>query len=491
MSPSQTTVTAVLDRASGVRIGGESITSTDTRALISPVDGTEITRVGHGARDAAEAALAAADRALPVWSATSAPERAAALRAIADELADAAAEGTPDGGWAWLISTETGKRSAEAAAELNLSATYCRVFADLVEAQTGEEFTAVPGVRHRVEARPVGPVAVLTPWNFPVSIPMRKLAAVLAAGCTAVFKPSELAPLSSMVLAELLDRHLPAGTVNTVLGDPGQVATPWLSDPRVRAVTFTGSTRVGRLVAEVTATRFLPSVLELGGAAPFVVLDDADLDHAADTLMIGKFRNNGQSCIAANQVFVPKGLLADFTERLAVRANALVLGDPRAAETTLGPLAPAADPARITRLVDEAVAGGGRRLLDPAAVPAAGHFVAPQFVTDVPVDSALFAAEVFGPVAGIHAYTDLDEVIGLHRRTGYGLAAYLCGADLDRMRSVSTRLQAGIIGFNNATPNYPGAPFGGVGLSGLSYEGGRQGLEAFQSFRTVAEVMPE
>ncbi|MGO1972785.1 MAG: aldehyde dehydrogenase family protein, partial [Propionibacteriaceae bacterium] len=196
------------------------------------------------------------------------------------------------------------------------------------------------------------------------------------------------------------------------------------------------------------------------------------------------------SCIAANQVFVPKALLADFTERLAARANELVLGDPRSAETTLGPLAPAADPARIVRLVDEAVNAGGRLLLDPADVPSSGHYAAPQFVTDVPVDSALFAAEVFGPVAGVHAYTDLDEVISLHHRTGYGLAAYLCGSDLDRMRAVSTRLRAGIIGFNNATPNYPGAPFGGVGLSGLSYEGGRQGLEAFQSFRTVAEVMP-
>ncbi|MGO1973632.1 MAG: aldehyde dehydrogenase family protein, partial [Propionibacteriaceae bacterium] len=303
MNPTQTAVTAVLEHASGVRINGEPTISSETRSLISPADGAEIARVHYGTREAADAALAASEQSLPAWAATPVGERAAVLRAMADDLAAAAGEGTPDGGWAWLISTETGKRVAEAAAELNLSATYCRVFADLLEAQREETFDVVPGVRHRVEAHPVGPVAVLTPWNFPVSIPMRKLAPVLAAGCTAVFKPSELAPLSSIVLAELLDRHLPIGTANTVLGDPDQVATPWLNDPRVRAVTFTGSTRVGRLVAEAVAARFLPSVLELGGCAPFVVLDDADLDHAADTLMIGKFRNNGQSCIAANQVF--------------------------------------------------------------------------------------------------------------------------------------------------------------------------------------------
>lgn len=491
MNPTQTTVATVLAHSSGVRINGESISTTDRRQLISPIDGTEIARVGYGSDESADAALASAEHALPRWSATPAKERSAALRAIADDLSAAAAEGTPDRGWAWLISTETGKLIAEAAAELNLSATYCRVFADLLDGQTEESFDIVPGVQHRVEAHPVGTVAVLTPWNFPVSIPMRKLAPALAAGCTAVFKPSELAPLSSMVLAELMDRHLPAGTVNTVLGDPDQVATPWLDDPRVHALTFTGSTRVGRLVAAAAAQRFLPSVLELGGCAPFIVLDDADLDHAADTLMIGKFRNNGQSCIAANQVFVPKRLVKDFTERLAARANALTLGDPRDSTTSLGPLAPAADPARISSLVAAAVSAGGRSLLEPSAVPEAGHFVAPQFVTDVPVDSDLFAAEVFGPVAGIHAYTDLDAVVALHRDTGYGLAGYVCGTDLDRMRELSTRLRAGIIGFNTATPNYPGAPFGGVGLSGLSYEGGRQGLEAFQSYRTIAEVTPK
>lgn len=483
--PGNDWVADVLSQASGVRIGGVVVTEgLERRALLSPADNTAIAEVGYGDAGHAAAALRAAQKALPGWSATPVADRASALRRIAAALADAGNHEQ----WAGLITSETGKRMPEAVAELKLSAVYFSTFADLLGSQSTEEFRAVPGFTHRVSPRPLGVVAVLTPWNFPVSIPARKIAPLLAAGCTAVFKPSELAPLSSMVLARLLDEHLPAGVVNTVLGDPADVADPWLAAEQVRAVSFTGSTRVGRLVAAAVSDRFLRTVMELGGCAPFVVLDDADVEHAVDTLMIAKFRNNGQSCIAANQVFLARSISEEFLSLLTTKTARLTIGDPREAETDLGPLAPSQDPARISALVEQAIREGGEALVPSQAVPHPGNYVSPQFVRNVPVESALFTEEVFGPAAGIHVFDDVEEALALHHATGFGLAGYVCGSDVDRARAVAERLRAGVIGINNATPNYPGAPFGGLGLSGMGYEGGLKGLEAFQSFHTVAEV---
>ncbi|WP_343942652.1 aldehyde dehydrogenase family protein, partial [Pseudonocardia zijingensis] len=228
-------------------------------------------------------------------------------------------------GWARLVSRETGKRLAEARGELALSAVYFRVMADLLEEQQELVLQAVPGAVHHVEPRPLGVAAVLTPWNFPVSIPARKIAPALAAGCPVLFKPSEVAPLSSMVLATLLDRHLPAGTINTVLGEPADVVDPWLAHGEVQVVSFTGSTRVGRLVAAAAAPRFLRTVLELGGCAPFIVLPDADVEHAVQTLLVAKYRNNGQSCIAANQVFVAREVAGDFVDAFVTATERLVV----------------------------------------------------------------------------------------------------------------------------------------------------------------------
>nr|WP_246211349.1 aldehyde dehydrogenase family protein [Phytoactinopolyspora alkaliphila] len=451
-------------------------------SLRSPIDGEVWSDTAVGGEAEAAAAMTAAAHAGRTWAATPPSARADGLRRIADDL-DAATTTTS---WPELISRETGKRVAESAAELGLSAVYFRVFADLVEKQDSERFDAVAGHAHIVEAEPAGVVAVLTPWNFPVSIPARKLAAALAAGCTAVVKPSELAPVSSLVLSALIDRHLPAGVVNTVLGDPSDVVEPWLADSRLGAVSFTGSTRVGRIVAAAAAPRFLRTVMELGGCAPFIVLADADPEQAAQTLMVAKYRNNGQSCIAANQIFVAQEVAADFVDAFVAATATVSVGNPLDDGTGLGPMAPAGDPARLSGLVDEAVAGGARIVSDAVPLPVRGHYVAPTVLVDVPASAAVVTEEIFGPIAAIRTFADVDSAVAEHRDTGYGLAGYVCGTDLDAAGAVARRLRAGIVGINTGTPNYPGAPFGGTGMSGIGYEGGRWGLDEFRHYRTTA-----
>lgn len=474
-------VAAVVGEASGVLVAGRTRPGRGRLPVRNPADGAVWAEVSTGGPDDAEAAVRAASGALE--SSPGVAARAAALRAVADDLEQA---GSSDA-WARLISRETGKRLAEAKGELVFSATYFRVFADLAEADAdGPTFDVVPGIHHVVQAGPVGVVAVLTPWNFPISIPARKIAAAVAAGCPVVFKPSELAPLSSMVLSRLLDRHLPEGMVNTVLGEPGDVVAPWLADPAVQALSFTGSTRVGRILAVDTAPRFLRSVMELGGCAPFIVLPDADPQAAAAALMVAKYRNNGQSCIAANQVFVADSVADAFTEAFVAASDALAVGDPTDPGTGLGPVAPAGDPARLRALVDDALGAGARLASTHRDLPGAGHYVAPAVLLDVPASVDAFRAEIFGPVTAVRRFQHVDEAVQTHLGTGYGLAGYVCGSDLDAARAVAGRLRAGIVGINTGTPNYPGAPFGGQGLSGLGYEGGRQGLDAFRAFRTVA-----
>lgn len=356
--------------------------------------------------------------------------------------------------------------------------------AALVEIQADQHERRVPSHEHIVLPQPRGLAVALTPWNFAVSIAARKIAPALAAGCGVLFKPSEIATLSSMVLAAVLDEVLPQGLVATVSGTPHNVIDVWTSSPHVGVLSFTGSTRVGGLVAAATGARFLPTVLELGGCAPFIVLEDADPALAVDTLMVAKFRNNGQSCIAANQVMVARRVSHAFVEDLVERVKALRVGDPLDEGTDVGPMAPAADPTRLGALVASATGSGARAVSSGAGLPTAGHFFAPTLLLDVPPDSPALSQEVFGPLAAVHVYDDLEDALALHRSTGYGLAGYVCGADLDRATAVGCRLHA--VGVNTGTPNHPAVPFGGVGLSGIGYEDGRQGLGAFQAFQTLA-----
>lgn len=383
-----------------------------------------------------------------------------------------------------LISRETGKRLAESRAEVGLSAAFFEWFADAIRSRSGASHSVVPGLRHEVIQRPLGIVAVLTPWNFPLSIPARKIAPALAAGCPVLFKPSEVAPASALRLAEIVEAHVPAGVVGTVLGDPAEVSGTWLEDPRVRGLTFTGSTRVGRLLAAQTTPNFTRNVFELGGNAPFVVLDDADPARAADVLAVAKYRNNGQSCIAAQQVWVPQHLVDDFAAAFLRVTGELVLGDPLDPDTTLGPLALPGDPARIAEIAQDAARSGADVHTGDVALPDRGHFARPVLCVN-PAGGRAVEEEVFGPLATIRGYTDLGEVVTATRADPCGLGGYVIGEPV-RATAVAQALDVGIVGVNNATPNAPVVPFGGLKHSGLGWEGGQIGLDAFLTWHTTA-----
>lgn len=450
--------------------------------VADPATGAEFARLTGGGLTEARRAVDAADAALAGWEDTPAADRAAALRRIADDLLDPAVADD----LAVVISRETGKRLAEAEAEVRMSAGFFRWFADAVAGRSDRLWNVVPGISHHVRRRALGVVAVVTPWNFPVSIPARKLAAALAAGCTAVFKPSQVAPLSGLILAEIVDRHVPAGALNTVVVPAKVVGEAWIGDPRVRGITFTGSTAVGTRIAAQAAEGMKRTVLELGGNAPFVVLPDADPAAAAAQLMVAKYRNNGQSCIAANHVWLPRERFDDHLDAFLDATDALVLGDPCDPATTLGPLALPDDPARIAELADRAEASGDRVHRFGGAVPAHGFFAPPVVVVRPGLDAPAVRCESFGPALAVLAYDDPAEVLRATRGLDHGLAGYVCGSDTHRAAEFARRLDVGIVGVNTGTPNTPHVPFAGLKQSGVGTEGGHAGLEEFLSHQTVA-----
>lgn len=467
---------------SGVRINGRRVEPSTpwTVTVTEPATGGVLAELAGGAQTEAVAAIEAAASALPEWADRPANQRAGALRRIAAELrAEATVAEIGE-----LISRETGKRIAEARAEVGLSAGFFEWFADAVSGANAA-WSVAPGLRHDVIQRPLGVVAVLTPWNFPVSIPARKIAPALAAGCSILFKPSEVAPSSAMRLAEIVEAQLPPGALNTVIGAPETVSEVWLADRRVRGLTFTGSTRVGRLLAAATAPRFTRNVLELGGSAPFVVLDDADLDRAVELLMIAKYRNNGQSCIAANQVWVPKPRVEAFAEAFAKATDGLQLGDPMDESTTLGPLALPSDDARIEELVADAQRHGAEVVRASVEAPASGQFTRPAICVEPGDASRMRTEEIFGPAVPVFGYTDPDEVLKTVREGEYGLGGYVIG-EAGSATQFAAKLDVGIVGVNTGSPNTPQIPFGGLKDSGIGSEGGYAGLDEFRTNQTIA-----
>lgn len=467
----------------GVRVGGRSVQPVEPLYIpvTDPTTGNVLyDLVGGGVGDA-QLALNTAIRAFDGFATISAAQRASMLRSIAADLQEVSTKEQV----ALLISKETGKRISESRAEVELSARFFLWFAALLDTLHSKTWTIIRGLEHTVTQHPLGVVAVVTPWNFPVSIPARKIAPALAAGCPVLFKPSEIAPGSALRFAEIVEAHVPAGVMNTVLGEPASVIEPWLAHPSLRGLTFTGSTRVGKILAVQTAPRFIRSVFELGGNAPFIVLDGADLERAVELLMIAKYRNNGQSCIAANQAWVPDYLLDEFVNAFSNATNSLVAGDPLSEETTLGPLALPSDPNRIAGLIKRAESNGGKIVWSAVDVPPNGHFVRPAICIDPLPEDPILSEEVFGPVISIRRYRALDQVITATRETAYGLGGYIVGEPI-RAKSVADALDVGIIGINTATPNTPQVPFGGLKYSGIGWEGGEIGLDAFVTYRTVA-----
>ncbi len=464
-------------------VGGRWHDPARRRDVLDPVDGATVGSVGYGGAPEAIAAADAAAAAFPAWAGTPPRSRADILRDAAELIAERSA------GIGRLLAREAGKRLPEAVGEVAFSAEYFRWFAEQSRRPSGAVHPhEARDRRHLTIRRPAGVVASLTPWNFPCSIQARKLAPALAAGCTVVARVSEKAPLAVTEMVRCLtDAGVPDGVVNLVHGPAGEITEAYLAHPAVRVVTFTGSTGVGRRIMTTASRRIVRPLLELGGDAAFVVFDDADLDAAVEGAMLAKFRNTGQSCIAANRFLVQSGIHDDFLAALTARIDAMSIGSGLADPVPdLGPCIDAERADTVRSMVQQAVDKGARvvtRDVDDLPGPA---FCAPALLVDVPDDSSLACDEVFGPAAGVFRFDTEDEALVRANTTEMGLAGYFYSRDVSRMWRVAERLEVGIVGVNNALPSVAFAPMGGVKQSGIGREGSDLGLEEFEDVRYLA-----
>ena len=464
-------------------IDGRWETPDATLDVTNPADGSLAGTIGWGTAADARRAADAAARALPGWATSPARSRADVLLEAArliSERADAIGR---------LLAQEAGKRLPEAMAEVAFSAEYFRWFAEETRRPHGELLTPeAPGRRHLTLRRPAGVVASLTPWNFPCSIQARKLAPALAAGCTVVARVSEKAPLAvTEMIRCLTDATIPPGVVNLVHGPARELTRELLAHPAVRVVSFTGSTEVGREIMGAAAARVVRPLLELGGDAAFTVFDDADLDAAVEGALLAKFRNTGQSCVAANRFLVQDGVYDEFVARLVKRVDAMSIGDGLADPCPdLGPVIDEARVSVIGRMVEQALGKGARLLTREHELPAAGTYVVPALLADVPDDADLACSEVFGPVAGVFRFATEDEAVARANATEMGLAGYIWSRDASRCWRLAERFETGLLGVNDPLPSVAFAPMGGVKQSGLGREGATLGLEEFQDVRYMA-----
>lgn len=459
----------------------------DQLPVIEPSTGEIVGTVGWARRTDATRAADAAAAAFPGWAELPARRRAdllhEATRLITERHLDIAA----------VLAREAGKRLPEARAEVAFAAEYFRWFAEEARRPQGALLTPeTTSRRHLTLRRPAGVVASLSPWNFPCSIQARKLAPALAAGCTVVARVSEKAPLAVTELFRCLhDAGLPRGVFNLVHGPAAELTTALLRHKAVRVVTFTGSTAVGRLIMEQAAGRILRPLLELGGNAAFIVFDDADLDAAVEGAMLAKFRNTGQSCLAANRFHVHQSIYDAFVERLVARIDAMTLGDGTADPCPdLAPVIDADRAAAVNSLVDDALSRGATRLSRRHELPERGSYVEPSLLTAVPPDAALVREEVFGPTAAVTPFTSEEEVLANANSSEVGLAGYLWSRDASRCWRVAERLEVGVVGVNDPLPSVAFAPMGGVKQSGLGREGADLGLHEFEDTRYLAWGSP-
>ncbi|WP_152200978.1 NAD-dependent succinate-semialdehyde dehydrogenase [Georgenia thermotolerans] len=465
----------------GVWIDGHGTTARAgaTFAVTDPATGDAIADVADGQVPDAVAAVDAAARALPGWAATAPRERSEVLRR-AFALMIASSEQL-----AALMSWENGKALADARSEVTYAAEFFRWFAEEA-VRTEGEYGSSPagGTRTVVTHKPVGVAALVTPWNFPAAMATRKIAPALAAGCTVVLKPAAETPLTALAVARILtEAGVPDGVVNVVpTTDAAGVVTAWLEDARVRKISFTGSTPVGRVLLKQAADRVVNASMELGGNAPFVVAADADVDAAVAGAMVAKLRNGGQACTAANRLYVHADVVEEFTEKFGAAVAALTVGPAFAEGSEIGPVISAKAAKGITGLIEAAVAAGAR-VTHQAALPEgheAGYFVAPTVLRDVPADAEILRTEIFGPVAPIVTWRDDAELLELVNGTEFGLAAYVFSRDLKWALQTAEKIDAGMVGVNRGVISDPATPFGGVKQSGLGREGAREGIREFQ-----------
>lgn len=476
-----------LIRSANFIAGQWSATPAARLAVTDPATGATITEVPDSGALEARAALDAAHAAFPAWRKVPAKQRAAIIKrwndlvlAHQDDLGK-------------LISREQGKPLAEGKGEVAYAASYIEWFGEEATRMNGEIIPApLPGRRMFALREPVGVVAAITPWNFPAAMIARKIAPALAAGCTVVCKPAEDTPLTSLALVLLAqEAGVPAGVLNIVTASrekTAEVVDVWLDDARVRKITFTGSTPVGKHLARRSADTLKKLSLELGGNAPFIVFDDADVDAAVDGLMAAKFRNGGQTCVCPNRVFVQRGVFDTFAQKLAARVAALKVGPASDPASQIGPMINDRAVEKIERHVQDAVAKGAKVLAGGKRLPELGAtYYAPTVLSGADARMACACEETFGPVAPLTMFDSEDEVLQAANDTPFGLAAYFYSQDVRRIWRVADALESGIVGINEGAISAEAAPFGGVKESGYGREGSTHGLDDYLHTKYICQ----
>ncbi|MEV4237037.1 NAD-dependent succinate-semialdehyde dehydrogenase [Nocardia sp. NPDC049737] len=445
-------------------------------AVDDPATGAELTTVADASAVDARAAMDAAASTQASWAATAPRDRADILRR-AFELVHASAED-----FALLITLEMGKTLAEARAEVNYGAEFLRWFSEEAVRTEGRYTPAPDGnARLLVTKKPVGPSLLITPWNFPLAMATRKLAPAIAAGCTSIIKPAPLTPLTTLLLAKIMiEAGVPAGVVNVIpTSTAASTVAPLIADPRLRKLSFTGSTEVGRKLLAQAAPTVLRTSMELGGNAPFLVFEDADLDAAIEGALAAKLRNIGQACTAANRFYVHEDVADAFATKLADRFAAKHIGRGTEDGVEIGPLIDEPSRSKVHGLVEEALGSGATAIAGGVPLPGPGWFYPPTVLTNVPAGARILSEEIFGPVAPIATFRTEKQAIALANATPYGLAAYAYTKDLSRVLRLTEQLETGMLGINAGVISNPAAPFGGVKQSGLGREGGREGIEEY------------
>src|ERR671917_634335 len=466
-------------------IGGEWRDAKEggTLSVEDPATGESLCEVADAQPEDALAALEAADKAQADWARTAPRQRGEILRSAFEMITERIDD------LALLMTLEMGKPVADSKAEITYASEFFRWYSEQA-VRIGGTYSISPDGNQRIMTmkQPVGPCLMITPWNFPMAMGTRKIGPAIAAGCTMVMKPAKQTPLSMLALASILEESgLPGGVLNVVTSSSsGGTMGPLIADPRARKLSFTGSTEVGRKLVAQSAEQLLRVSMELGGNAPFLVFDDADVDAAVEGAMVAKMRNIGEACTAANRFHVADGVAGEFAEKLANRMEVMKVGRGTEEDVEVGPLIDGDQREKVADLVHDALDKGARALVGAEKMEGAGYFYRPTVLDVIPEDATLLKEEIFGPVAPVASFDSEEAAVAAANDTEYGLVAYVYTSDLKRALRVCEGLETGMVGLNQGMVSNASAPFGGIKHSGFGREGGKEGIEEYLETKYVA-----